>query len=138
MPYKIIVDEVSMLIKTAEFVGHNDEVIYEHIGRVMYYDEIVSDEDISPAIVKKYDDEEPHTRSIIVRVDEDGALVDKPPKKRRSKVVEDTGPKIVSKEGDGSVKNTPLTSDEPDDDDSDDEEDVEETPKIRSRSTVKR
>lgn len=115
MPYKVIAEEggsVSILKKVGDWKSPSGDIIQEdHESVPRLSGEILSDDDVAPTVVKAYDDGDPHVRSYLLRVTPDGAPVDDAPEKVLQATTPPKAgePKIVSKDGDGTVKSTPVT-----------------------------
>jgi hypothetical protein len=104
MPFRILLEEVSVLHSVGEFFDANGKSLgHEHESKMYFKDDILADEEISPAVIKLYDDGDTHTRTVIVRVDAKGKAVDDAPEPEE-KVQEP----VISKGGTGAHTVTPL------------------------------
>lgn len=93
MPYEVICEPgttVSVLDNVGDVKDGDQKVIgYWHEGRLYENGEIVPDEHISPVVVKLYDEGDPHTTSVLRRIDSKPAAVSEAAKSRsKAKVKE--------------------------------------------------
>jgi hypothetical protein len=88
MPYEVIANEgttVTVLHSNGTFLDRDDKVIgYDHTSVPHEHGDVISDEEISPVVVKLYEAKDPRTLAVLRRVGKPG------PKPKQPDAVDET------------------------------------------------
>lgn len=69
MPYKVLQQEVQILKPIGEIKTPDGKIVaIEHKSEIHFKDDVIEDNEISPIIVKAYEDGDEHTRHILKKV----------------------------------------------------------------------
>jgi hypothetical protein len=79
MPYKVLIDEVTILKKIGELIDQQGNKHDEHASVTYYFGDVVPDTEVAPTVVRAYDDEDHHVRSLLLRTDEAPTVPERKP-----------------------------------------------------------
>jgi hypothetical protein len=79
MPYKVLVEEVSILKKIGELIDQQGNKHDEHASVTYYFGDVVPDSEVAPTVVRAYDADDHHARSILERTDAEPTVPERKP-----------------------------------------------------------
>jgi nitrogen fixation-related uncharacterized protein len=80
------VDSISVLKCTSQFEDERGRMQYQNVSITRFQDEVLPETEITPPLIKQYDDGEQHVHSFLIETDESG-----------DPLVEDTAKKVERK-----------------------------------------